>query len=265
MRESPSSMDPLITIDSASPSRRDELDSLRERLRIGRPTGERILPGEIRLVLRDDHIEIRDETSRRRGSRVDFSGIDTRTGTGNVSRNQPLGRAVGDRSSRRSGIFHSVIDATAGFGHDAFMLACMGHRVTAVECDPVIHHLLESSIGHARTDSRLSDAMGDRLESIHADSVEILSRIDPVDIVYLDPMFEKVNRGSALPRKRAQLLRLLAGPPRDTLELFEAARACATKRVVVKRASGDPPLVPDPDHHVAGKIARYDVYLVKPV
>ena len=72
-------MDTLITIDSASPSRRDELDSLRERLRIGRPTDERVLPGEIRLVLRDDHIEIRDETSHRRGSRVDFSGIDTRT------------------------------------------------------------------------------------------------------------------------------------------------------------------------------------------
>lgn len=255
-------MDPLITIESTSSDRRAEIDSLCRQLNLGAPPEKGVRPGEIRLVLHDHHVEIMDETSRRRGTRVDFSNIDTRTGSGNTSRNQPLGRAVVDRASRRAGVSHSIIDATAGFGHDAFMLACMGHHVTAIECDPVIHFLLHSSIRNAESDPMLSTAMGDRLGSIHGDSIDVLSRHDPVDMVYLDPMFEEASHGSALPKKRAQLLRRLAGPSGNDRELFDAAMTCATRRVVVKRAAGDEPLVAGPDHSVSGKIARYDVYLV---
>ncbi len=255
-------MDPLITIDSTSSDRRTEVDSLRHDLGLQAPPEERVRPGEIRLVLHDHHVEVMSETSVRRGTRVDFSNVDTRTGSGNISRNQLLGRAVADRSARRTGASHSIIDATAGFGHDAFMLACMGHDITAIECNPVIHFLLQSSIRNAESDPLLSAAMGDRLRSIHGDSVDILSGHAPVDTVYLDPMFEVTNHRSALPKKRAQLLRLLAGSPRDSCELFDAAMSRATRRVVVKRSTGAEPLVARPDHSVSGKIARYDIYLI---
>lgn len=255
-------MDPLITIKSNSPARRNEIDSLRHHLNLAAPPEERVRPGEIRLILHDHHVEIMDETCRRRGTRVDFSNIDTRIGSGNISRNQPLGRAVVDRASRRAGASHTIIDATAGFGHDAFMLACMGHTVTAIEHNPVIHFILENSIRNAESDPVLSTAVQDRLGLIQGDSVDILSHHDPVDMVYLDPMFGEGDHGSALPKKRAQLLRLLAAPPGNDRELFDAAMCCATRRVVVKRAAGDKPLIPGPDHHVAGKIARYDVYLI---
>lgn len=254
-------MDPLITIQSNSASRDGQLEHIRSRLGLPAPQEAGVGPGELRITLEEDHIQIWDETSRRRGSRVDFSGIDTRTGAGGLSRHQPLGRAVGGREGRRTGASCSIIDATAGFGHDAFLLACMGHEVEAVERHPVIHFLLESSIEHASHHPVLGPAMGDRLVPLLADSIDILQEHDPVDVVYLDPMFGDDHRGSALPKKKAQLLRRLAGPPGSVRNLFDAAVSCSTRRVVVKRSTGDAPLVSNPDLQVSGKIARYDIYL----
>ncbi len=253
--------EPLITIDSRVPQHMRDLDDVRRALGLHPPSHEQVQPDELRLMLQEDHLEIWDETSRRRGFRVDFSGIDTRTGSGGLSRHQPLGRAVGGREARRSGTSFSVIDATAGFGHDAFLLACMGHMVEAIERNPVIHFLLESSINHAARDPELSSAMGDRLRCVHADSTLLLREHDPVDVVYLDPMFGTDTHGSALPKKKAQLLRRLAGPPAGDRELFEAAITCSRRRVVVKRTNSDEPLAPDPDLQISGKIARYDIYL----
>ena len=96
---------------------------------------------------------------------------------------------------------------------------------------------------------------------VSGDSISNLESIDPVDVVYLDPMFTNPGRSSALPRKRAQLLRRIVEPDSDGESLFHAAMGVAGKRVVVKRAVGDEPLVPGPNLHVSGKIARYDVYL----
>ena len=256
--------EPLITIESNAPSRVVELDGIRSRLGLAETPHTRVQPGELRLILQEDHIEIWDETSRHHGSRVDFSGIDVRTGTGNLSRHQPLGRAVGDRAGRRSGASYSIIDATAGFGHDAFLLACMGHVVEAVERHPVIHYILACSISQAVRDPGLAAVMGDRLRSVHADSIQALREHEPVDVVYLDPMFGSESHGSALPKKKAQLLRHLAGPPHGDQELFDAAIACSKRRVVVKRSAGDTPLVPDPSLQISGKIARYDIYLTSP-
>lgn len=252
---------PVITVESQVGSRRQEARSISTRLGITLSSGGVIGPGEYRLVLLEDRIEIWDSQSRRRGVRVDFSNIDVRTGSGNLSRQQPLARAIGGRLDRRLGNSQEVIDATAGFGHDAFLLACMGNRVIAVERDPVIHLLLNESHARAAKDPTLGPVVGDRLQVLHGDSTALLPNMDSVDVVYLDPMFDPSTRSSALPRKRAQLLRSLVPTTAGTGELFEAAHARARKRVVVKRAAGDAPLVPSPDLQVTGKMIRYDIYL----
>ncbi len=250
----------VLSIESRSPSRDLEAETLSGRLGLAVADG-RIGVDELRIILIDDRIELWDSASRRRGIRIDFSDIDVRKGSGNLSKQQPISRAIWGRQDRREGRRLSILDATAGFGHDAFLLACMGHQVVAVERDPVIHLLLEDAHRRMMRDPDLFDVVGKRLHVLHGDSIELLDGMDPVDVVYLDPMFDPEERSSALPKIRAQILRRIVRPSGSDIELFESAIRRARKRVVVKRSSGDRPLIPDPDLQISGKIVRYDVYL----
>jgi 16S rRNA (guanine1516-N2)-methyltransferase len=74
-------------------------------------------------------------------------------------------------------------------------------------------------------------------------------------------MFPTKRKKSAAVRKEMRLLRELVGDDLDAIELFGVARAVAGGRVVVKRANDAPPLAPDPDASIGGKLVRYDIYL----
>ena len=88
------------------------------------------------LAFTPNRVEVRDlREDNGPGFSVDFTGIDLRTGTGNLSRKQPLPRAIGKETK-------TVVDATAGLGHDAVLLACMGYDVIAVERSPIVAALL---------------------------------------------------------------------------------------------------------------------------
>lgn len=165
----------------------------------------------------------------------------------------PLVQAVGRRT-------RTVVDATAGLGGDTLRLAAMGYRVTAIERTPVIAALLEN--GFERLRPRLNPRIVPPPVLISGDAISFLGKLpEPPDCVFLDPMFPPKRRESALAARELRLLRELGGDDEDAQALFEAARATGTGRVVVKRPDHAPPLMPEPDHHFAGKLARYDVYL----
>ena len=82
-----------------------------------------------------------------------------------------------------------AIDATAGMGEDAFLLAAYGYEVTLYEQNPVIAALLKDALRRAKKHMVLKEIAG-RMKLVEGDSVECLSRLmDPVDLIYLDPMF----------------------------------------------------------------------------
>ncbi|MCH2134693.1 MAG: class I SAM-dependent methyltransferase [Phycisphaerales bacterium] len=242
-----------VTIQCRCDDRREEAAALARRLGTRCVDGARVPVGEFRIVLLEHGTELWDEHSRRRGMPVDFRSLDRRTGSGSLSHKQPIAKAIG-RSAR------TVVDATAGLGHDSFLLACLGWHVVAMERHPVVGVLLEESVRLAREDAEIMETMGDRLRVQSGDARALLQEQDPPDVIYLDPMFQP-RRTSALPRKPAQVLRQLVGLDQDELELFEVARRCARQRVVVKRADDAPPLVEGVDLSHRGKIVRYDVYL----
>jgi 16S rRNA (guanine1516-N2)-methyltransferase len=166
----------------------------------------------------------------------------------------PLWRAVG--VGRGVG---TVLDATAGLGRDAALLAAGGAQVTMVERHPVLVALLEDALEHSPTPG-LQLWIGDARDLLRSpDSA------DRFDAVYLDPMFPHRDK-AALPRNEGQILRALLGEgsaanPEDA-ELLRLARARATRRVVVKRARRAPPLdATRADHVVTGTRIRFDVYL----
>lgn len=207
------------------------------------------------LTVTADGLELRDGASpRTKGARADFTSIDLRTGAGNLSRRQPLARAVG-RAAKR------VLDATAGLGHDAALLALMGYDVTAVERSPIVGALLRDGLERAMTDERYRAAIGGRLRVIVGDARDVLRTMDErPDALYVDPMFPPKRKASALAKKSIRLLRRLVGDDPDAAELVDAALDRSVPRVVVKRPTHAPPLRPDPVVSFPGKLVRYDVY-----
>lgn len=176
-------------------------------------------------------------------------------------RQEALVRAVGFRGSPLE-----VVDATAGLGRDAMVLAVAGCRVVAVERHPVTHALLADGLARAERDPELGGVIRERLTLVHADAAAYLaSRETPPNVVYLDPMFPE-RTGSAVAKKELRLLGLLAADAEDADALLAAALASGAGRIVVKRPRLAPPLqapdAPPVTMRLLGRSSRFDVYVL---
>ena len=166
---------------------------------------------------------------------------------------QPLARAMGGPGRR-------VVDATAGWGRDAFHLASLGCEVTAVERHPVLVLLLEDAQRRAALVPTTAGA-ATRLRIRGGDAREVVPSLDPPpEVIYLDPMYPPRRKRSALAARELRMLRHLVGTDADAVEVFTQLRGAAQERVVVKRPRHAPPLVPGVHTQYCGKLARYDVY-----
>lgn len=182
---------------------------------------------------------------------ADWSTIRLPSGPSSA-RGLPPCKAVG----RTDGL---VVDATAGLGGDAFLLAVAGHRVLAIERHPVVFAALSEALRAAELDPKLGRWLGGRLRILQGDAKELLPDLREVAAVHVDPMFP-AKRKRALPPKDMQLLRGLVGEDLDAADLLQIACSVAP-RVAVKRPRNAAPLHADPDAVIKGKLARYDVYL----
>lgn len=171
-------------------------------------------------------------------------------------RKLPLARAVGIKPKQGAPM---VLDATAGLGRDAYVLAALGCAVTAVERSSVIAALLQDALERNR------GGTVDRINMVIGDAVGLMGQVtghERPDVVYLDPMFPQRSK-TALVKKEMQYFHALLGEQDDAGELFRPAMNCAIQRVVVKRPAKAPALVeaPPPNHQYTGKTVRFDVYL----
>ena len=214
-------------------------------------------PADWRLVMGEGRLELRSTRAGGAGAVcVDFVG-----GNMGYRRRVPgsvlLFRAVGFRGGPPR-----VVDATAGLGRDAFLLACRGCTVTAVERSPVIAALLEDGMSRAMADPEVREALGGRLRFVMGDARDVLRQLpagQSPDVVYLDPMFPPRTK-SARVKKESIALRAVVGADADAAELLAVARAAARRHVVVKRMAEAPPIAPDVLRRYQGKTTRFDVY-----
>lgn len=176
-------------------------------------------------------------------------------------RHQPLARAIGLKGAAAP----LVVDATAGLGRDAFVLACLGCTVRLVERSPIIAALLRDGLQRAAQDPEIGSLVAERLRLYVADGREYLRRLQEdqwPDVVYLDPMYPRHPK-SALVKKEMRFLRQLVGADEDAPDLLAAAMACARRRVVVKRPRPAPTLMgPPPAVQITAPNTRFDVYLL---
>lgn len=197
--------------------------------------------------------------------------------------NQMIARAVGLK--KNPGL--TVLDATAGLGQDAFVLACLGCKVTLVERSPIIAALLLDGLERASSDPEVGAIVRDRMQVHIGEACEILTEIAKIaasaelraktsiaantasavkelpDVVYLDPMFPTSSK-TALAKIEMRIIRAIVGLDEDAPRLLEAALQTAGHRVVVKRPAKSETLGnKEPNFVVEGSRNRYDVYLVK--
>ena len=158
-----------------------------------------------------------------------------------------------------------VLDATAGLGRDAFVLASLGCVVDMIERSPVVAALLHDGLRRAASDGELSVWLPANMRLFHGVATDLLAdwpHTKP-DVVYLDPMFPHRKKNAAV-KKEMRLFQQLLGPDEDADLLLEPALALAKKRVVVKRPSGAPFLAgKKPQIEMLGKANRFDVYLIQ--
>ena len=163
-------------------------------------------------------------------------------------------------SSEKEG--RKAIDATAGMGEDALLLAAQGYEVTLYEQNPVVAALLKDAIRRAKKNQILKDIAG-RMKVVEADSVESMSKLlDPVDVIYLDPMFP-ARQKSSLINKKLQLIQKLEPPCSEETDLFDAALKVCPSRIIVKRPLKSECLAGrEPSYTLKGKAIRYDCYVL---
>lgn len=214
---------------------------------------------QIQLVVTQQQIEIRapelgnpiyiDFEQGKNAHRRQFGG----------GRGQALAKAIG----LKKGATPTIIDATAGFARDAFVLANLGCQITLIERNPLVATLIEDALNRANDDQDISHIIR-RMTLIHRDARDYLSELNPQqqpDVIYIDPMFPSRDK-SALVKKDMQLLHQLAGKDTDSHQLLTTAQNTAKKRVVVKRPKSASFVGEQkPATSIESKNTRYDIYL----
>jgi 16S rRNA (guanine1516-N2)-methyltransferase len=175
------------------------------------------------------------------------------------SKNELIAKAVGIKPNYRP----TIVDATAGLGKDAFMLASLGCTVTMLERSSVLVRLLRDGLERALSNDRV-ESIAQRMKLIETDSLVYLKNLAAEyypDVIYLDPMFPE-RKKAALVKKEMQMLQSLVGTNDDANLLLNCSLMCAKKRVVVKRPRLAPTLTEQkPTFSMTGKTSRFDVYL----
>lgn len=182
-----------------------------------------------------------------RGVCVDFRRVSLR-GVAKVA----LVRACGGRGR--------IIDATAGLGGDAWLLAAAGSDVLAIERSTTVRQVLADGLQRARSDAKMSE-IATRIALHGGNAIRLLPTLHGEwSAIYLDPMYPP-KQGSALAQKSIRLVRAAVGDDGDADELLLAAAATGTRRIVVKRPHDAPSLLCPPDAQIKSKLVRYDIYV----
>lgn len=146
----------------------------------------------------------------------------------------------------------SILDATAGWCRDSFILASNGFTVTALEQSPLVYSLNKIALALHNHPLEINLYFGNAMHFLTATNAVF-------DAIYLDPMFPQ-QRHRAKNKKELQILQNIT-KNNDINTLFEYSLQKAKQRTVVKRPIhagylGDL----KPNFQYLGKTIRFDVY-----
>jgi 16S rRNA (guanine1516-N2)-methyltransferase len=173
-------------------------------------------------------------------------------------RGQALAKAMGLRAGKTP----MIVDATAGLGRDAFLLASLGAQVVLIERSEEMHSLLVQGMDQAvKEGGEFREIIG-RMTLMKGDAKDLLPELSG-EAILIDPMHPE-RKNSALVKRELRQVREIVGSDDDAAELVRVAIKNAQKRVVLKwPAKADPIKGIRPcSHQILGKTTRYDVFMV---
>ena len=155
----------------------------------------------------------------------------------------------------------NIVDATAGLGYDAFILASLGAQVTLIERSKKMFELLQIGINEATSFGGEIERIINRMDLLFGDSKDILGKLSP-EVIMIDTMY-KDRKKTALVKNNMRLVREIVGPDSDYVELIKVALNCAKNRVVLKQPRYADPIkeIRKCSHQILGKSIRYDVFM----
>lgn len=191
------------------------------------------------------------------GIKVDFvAGASAHRRKFGGGRGQDIAKAIGLKHS----FTPHVLDATAGLGRDAFVLASLGCQVTLMERMPVVAALLYDGLERAKLNSEVSE-IAERMQLVHTSAITDINLAEHVDVVYLDPMYPHREKSAAV-KKEMRVFQSLVGEDLDADNLLTPALELAKYRVVVKRPNYAPFLADKKSSmSISMKKNRFDVYV----
>jgi 16S rRNA (guanine1516-N2)-methyltransferase len=174
-------------------------------------------------------------------------------------RGQDLPKAMGLRAGKTP----TIIDATAGLGRDAFLLASLGAHVTMIERSEKMHELLRDGMERAAREGGEFRDIIDRMTLLRGDARDLLPELSAESIL-IDPMHPP-RKNTALVKRELRQVREIVGTDDDAADLVRVAIKHAQNRVVLKwPAKADPIVGIAPcSHQIRGKSTRYDVFMTK--
>ena len=146
----------------------------------------------------------------------------------------------------------AILDCTAGFGRDSFLLDSMGHDVTMIENSPIVAMLLKNAL-------RRSNNINIKLFFGNAYDYMKHSN-EKYDYIYIDFMFEKLKNKS-LSSKNDEALKMISFNDNDKNKIIQLAQSVSNKKVIVKEPRNTVSGILKPNYIIKTKLLKYNIYL----
>lgn len=173
-------------------------------------------------------------------------------------RGQALAKAMGLRAGKTP----TIVDATAGLGRDAFLLASLGAQVILIERSEKMHALLVQGMERAvKEGGEFREIIG-RMTLLKGDAKDLLPKLSG-EAILIDPMHPP-RKNSALVKRELRQVREIVGSDDDAVDLVRVALKNARNRVVLKWPAKADPIegIQGCSHQILGKSTRYDIFMV---
>jgi len=145
----------------------------------------------------------------------------------------------------------TIMDCTAGFGKDAYLMSLTGSQITAYESNSLMCALLKDGLSRAGIDS-ITVYKKNALQNIKKTSCEI---------IYIDPMYPATKKSAKNNKQMTFLQSFVGHQGKMAEELFEQAKQSKAKKIVIKRpVKANFVCDKKPTSQIIGKAARFDVY-----
>ena len=173
--------------------------------------------------------------------------------------NEAINNKIKLRISGKKDIFNklfpiknsTLLDCTAGYGRDSYVLRLMGFNVTMIENSPVMSLLLNDALKKLKL---LNFTM------YHGNSYDYLNHSkENYDYIYIDFMFDKLKKNS-LSSKNDETLKLVSFQENNKNDLIRLAIKKSNSRVVVKEPKHSLSDILKPEYTIKTKLLNFNIY-----